>query len=200
MGIHLSSIAQINSTSQEFSGIKYFVYLINYYNIDESVIEELLDAVPQMNEKFSKLGNVVSVSSVKNIDFSNDAISWDNCFGLDAGEVCPAILVCTLPPNYFILQALSGNVRIIDEPDADVPWILLGLGRRGRDIEDLKSIIQRIIEEASTGSDISRFDKKRILQTIDGRPVVNGEASLATSRLLGQDIFKRLGATWRSET
>jgi hypothetical protein len=193
MGIHLSSIAQINSIVPGLTGIRYFVYLINYYNIDDTVIDELLASVPAMDAKFSKLGNIVSVSSVRNLDFANEAISWQNCFGLEADQVCPAILICTLPPIYFIPRLLTKGADGEDEAEQDVPWILLSLKDRGRNIGELMQIIERIVEEAAMGTDISSFDPKRILRTIDNRPVINAEAAAAGSSLPREDIFKRLG-------
>lgn len=193
MGIHLSSIAQINSIVPSLAGVRYFVYLINYYDIDDTVIDELLASVPAMDAKFSKLGNTVSVSSVRNLDFANEAISWQNVFGLEADEVCPAILICTLPPLYFIPRLLTKGAGGDEGAEQDVPWILLSLKDRGRNIEDLTQIIERIVEEAATGGDISSFDPTRILSTIDGRPVINAEASGAGSSLPRQEIFKRLG-------
>jgi len=193
MGIHLSSIAQINSVAPGLAGVRYFVYLINYYDIDNAVIDELLASVPTMDAEFSKLGNAISVSSVKNLDFANEALSWQNCFGLEADQVCPAILICTLPPLYFIPRLLTKGAEEEAVPEQDVPWILLSLKDRGRDIADLTQIIQRVVEEAAMGADISSFDTARILQRIDNRPVINAEASGADSRLPHQDIFKRLG-------
>lgn len=191
MGIHFSSIAQINSTSPETKGIKYFVYLINYYDIDGAVVERLLTSIPSMDEKLSKLGNAVSVSSVKNIDFANDALSWSNCFGVDAEEVCPAILVCTLPPQYFIPHIIRRKAGHVDD-DTDVPWLLLSLKDRGRDFDDLREIIMRVVEETSLGIDISNFSKARILRTKDDRPVLNGEASSSENKISAREVFRRI--------
>jgi len=197
MGIHLSSIAQINSIAPGLSGVRYFIYLINYYDIDDAVINEFLALMPAMGIEFSKLGNTVSVSSIKNLDFANEALSWHNCFGLEADQVCPAILVCTLPPLYFIPWLLTNDADGEKVPEQDVPWVLLSLKGRGRNIADLMQIIQRIVEEIAMGTDISGFDQARILRTIDNRPVINAEASEAGSSLPREDIFKRLGGTWR---
>ena len=195
MGIHLSSIAQINSIEPALSGIRYFVYLINYYDIDDTVIDQLLTLVPGMNAEFSKLGNALSVSSVRNLDFANEALSWQNCFGVEADEVCPAILICTLPPLYFLSRLLTNRPDDGAGSDQDVPWILLSLKNRGRNINDLKQIIQRIVEEAAMGADISNFDQTRILRTIDGRPVIGAEASETGRSLTHKDVFRRLGET-----
>lgn len=193
MGIHLSSLAQINSIVPGFTGTHYFVYLINYYNIEDDVLCKLLASVPEMNANFSKLGNVVPVTSVKNIDFANRELSWDNCFGTDAAEVCPAVLICTLPPLYFIPSLLTKAEGRENGIEADVPWVLLSLKDRGRNIDDLTKIIHQIVEEFATGADISSFYKIRILHTVDNRPVINAEASGADASLPCQDIFKRLG-------
>ncbi len=193
MGIHLSSIAQINAIDPKLNRIRYFVYLINYYNIDDAVIEELLASVPTMNAEFSKFGNTVSVSTIKNLDFANDSLSWDNCFGVDAGEVCPAILICTLPPFYFLPGLLTPGTSRKEGVEQDVPWVLLSLKDRGKNIEELRQIIQMIVKEFAMGSDISQFNLIRILHTIDRRPVLNADVSGADSSLSRREIFERLG-------
>lgn len=190
MGIHLSSIAQINSSAPDCVGVKYFVYLINYYNIEDNVIDEFLTQMSAMDSELSKFGNAVSVSLVKNIDFASDLISWNNCFGIEADEVCPAILICTLPPLYFIPRLLAMGAADEEAGSRDVPWILLSLKERGRSAADLTEIVLRVVKEVSTGADLSDFARKRMLRTIDNRPVINGEVS-AGSWLPSRDALKR---------
>ncbi|WP_260923222.1 hypothetical protein [Novosphingobium sp. 9] len=192
MGLHLTSIAQINAVQPQLAGVRYFVYIINYYDIEEDVIDELVSSVPKMNAKFSQSGNVVSISALKNLHFGNEALSWDNCFGPEADETCPAILICTLPPFYFIPKLLAQSDSGQDSAATDVPWILLSLKDRGKDINDLREIIEKVVKEVAAGEDISSFEAVKLLHTIDNRPVINAEIGATGDRLSEANIFRRL--------
>jgi hypothetical protein len=146
-----------------------------------------------MNAKLSQSGNAVAVSALKNLHFGNEALSWDNCFGPEADETCPAILICTLPPFYFIPTLLAKSDGGQESAETDVPWILLSLKDRGKDIDDLREIIEKVVDEVASGKDISNFDAVKVLRTIDDRPVINADIGVPGGRLSQADIFRRLG-------
>lgn len=100
--------------------------------------------------------------------------SWHNVVGLDAADVCPAILICTLPPHYF-LPELRGNARSdTKQNDEGEPWILLELGKLCESTNDLKKLLQTIVAEISKGAPLSNFEASELLQYKD-QPIIHGK-------------------------
>ncbi|HTN13467.1 MAG TPA: hypothetical protein VL094_01530 [Sphingomonadaceae bacterium] len=188
MGLHVSSVAQVVANAPQIQGIGYFIYFLNYYNIEDDIMQALLEEIPHMEEHFSELGNAVAVSSVKNIDFADEVLSWHNVFGVDASEVCPAILICTLPPQHFQREPSQPYSE-----DSDVPWVLLSLREHCRTVPELKSLLRRVVEEVSKSSDLSDFSPTKLLKTNEGRPVISGELTYMGIKLHHSEIFKRIG-------
>jgi hypothetical protein len=81
-----------------------------------------------------------------------------------------------------------------ESAETDVPWILLSLKDRGKDIDDLREIIEKVVDEVASGKDISNFDAVKVLRTIDDRPVINADIGVPGGRLSQADIFRRLGS------
>lgn len=170
MGLHVTSIAKIASSAPHLQGIDYFVYILDYYKIGSEVMHALISELPNLESHFAEIGNAVAVSSVRNIDFANEVLSWHNCFGKDASEVCPAILICSLPPQYF----LNDENEVLDQN----PWILLQLGELCRNADELKSLLQKVVRDIAQGKPLADFEVAAPMDH-QNRPIFSGKLKYA---------------------
>lgn len=189
MGLHVTSLAQIASSAPHLQGIDYFVYILDYYNIGLEVMDTLVAELPNLERHFAELGNAVVVSSVRNIDFANEVLSWHNCFGKDASEICPALLICNLPPQYFLQ-----NER--EERD-ETPWILLQLGELCSTAEDLKKLLQHVVRDIAQGKPLADFEAVGVLDH-KNRPIISGKLKYLGVELDHKSLFAKIRGTFKS--
>lgn len=187
MGLHVTSVAQIASKAPHLQGIKYFVYVLDYYNLGGEIMDALIAEIPNLESHFANLDNAVAISSVKNIDFANEVLSWHNCLGKDASEVCPAILICTLPPHYFLD---GGSTQDTDE---ETPWLLLQLGELCSDVDALKKLLRNIVQDIARGAPLSDFEAGRNFEH-EERTIVSGKLKYLGVELDHKELFKKIGA------
>lgn len=169
MGLHVTSVAEIAQKTQGIHGIDYFVYFLNYYQISDDVVEAFLDEIPALESHFSELGNALLVTSIRNIDFYSDVLSWHNIVGLDAKEVCPCLLICTLPPSEF----QGGRPQLVRD-DSEQPWIILELKEYCRTAEDLRELLRKVVSAISRGEGLKEFEEKDEF-TFRNRPIITGQ-------------------------
>ncbi|WP_346891491.1 hypothetical protein [uncultured Roseibium sp.] len=190
MGLHVTSVAQITSSAPHLQGIDYFVYVLDYYNIGLEVMDALVAELPNLERHFAELGNALIVSSVRNIDFANEVLSWHNCFGKDASEVCPALLICSLPPQYFL-------DREREEQD-QAPWILLQLGELCNSTEGLKKLLQQVARDISQGKPLTDFEAVAVLEH-QNRPIISGKLKYMGVELDHKALFEKVRGTFKSQ-
>ncbi|MEX0970097.1 MAG: hypothetical protein WD046_06600 [Paracoccaceae bacterium] len=188
MGLHVTSVAQITSSAPHLQGINYFVYILDYYNIGNAVMDALIEELPNLERHFARLGNAVVVSSVRNIDFANDVLSWHNCFGKDASEICPAILICSLPPQYFL-------EREREEIDQN-PWILLQLGELCSSADELKKLLQQVTRDITQGKPLADFEAAAIMDH-QNRPIISGKLKYMGVELDHKFLFEKVRSTFK---
>jgi len=184
MGLHVTSIAQIADKTSNIEGVDYFVYVLNYYQIEDEIITALMSEIPNMQAQFAELGNAVVITGVRNMDFADDVLSWHNVVGLKAEDVCPAILICTLPPHHFLSS---------EEPMAvkdNQPWILLEIGKLCSSANELKILLQGIVADISKGSPLSNFEASDSVQYGD-RPIIRGKLKYLGVELDHKALFKK---------
>jgi hypothetical protein len=92
MGLHVTSVAEIARKSEGVEGIDYYVYFLNYYQFSDEVVDAFVSEIPALESHFSELGNALLVTSLRNLHFAGDVLSWHNIVGLDADAVCPVLL------------------------------------------------------------------------------------------------------------
>ncbi|WP_368184268.1 hypothetical protein [Aestuariibius sp. HNIBRBA575] len=190
MGLHVTSVAQITSSAPHLQGIEYFVYVLDYYNIGNEVMDALIAELPNLERHFAKLGNAVAVSSVRNIDFADDVLSWHNCFGKDASEICPALLICSLPPQYFLENE--------GEEKGQNPWLLLQLGELCSSADELKKLLQQVTRDITQGKPLADFEVAGVMDH-QNRPIISGKLKYMGVELDHKSLFKKIGGTFKRQ-
>ena len=115
-------------------------------------MDALITEIPSLETHLADLNNAFAISLVKNVDFANEVLFWHNCLGKDASELCPEILICTLPPQYFLDKGCLLNAN--DEK----PWLHLQLGELCADAADLKTLLKKIVQGIARGAPLSDFE------------------------------------------
>lgn len=181
MGLHVSSVAQVANAAPELHGIKYFLYLLDYYQFADGVMEEVVAELPVLEAHFARLGSAVIITSVRNMDFASDVLSWHQIVGKDPSQICPAILITTLSPGYFVEKSSASNDSVsYTDKEFDVstsikaPWIILELGKLCNSKQDVVKILRSIISDISEGRPLSDFQYTGAHE-FENRPIVSGK-------------------------
>lgn len=181
MGLHVSSVAQIVNAAPELNAIKYFVYVLDYYRFSDGVMEAVTAELPSLEAHFARLGNAVIVTSVGNMDFASDVLSWHQVVGKDPSQICPAIFISSLPPAYFSERRGSEDdyVHYTDEEFdttalVKTPWIILELGKLCENKQDVLKILKSVISDISEGNPLSDFEFTGSHE-FENRPIVSGK-------------------------
>ena len=184
MGLHVSSVAQIANAAPELKGIEYFVYILDYYRFSDGLMEGLTAELPVLEEHFNRLGNALLITSIGNVDFFGDVLSWHQVVGMNPEDTCPAIFISTLPPSYFQdnREAVSDNVQYTDEDfeltgSIKCPWIILKLGDLCESKEDVIKVLKSIISDISNNKPIRDFEYTGT-HSYQDRPIISGKLKL----------------------
>jgi len=172
MGLHVTSVAEIASKTEGLRGVDYFVYFLNYYQISDDVVDAFIQEIPALEGHFSKLGNAVLVTSIRNRDFYSDVLSWHNIVGLDAEKVCPCLLICTLAPSEF--NQIETKQK---SDDGERPWVILELKKYGNTPEDLRELLKKVVSAISRGKGLTEFEESDVF-LYENRPIITGKPKL----------------------
>ncbi len=185
MGLHVSSVVQIANAAPELRNIEYFVYILDYYNFSEGVMEAVTAELPKLEAHFARLGNAVLVASVGNLHFANEVLSWHDVVGRNPKEICPALFICNLPPSYFS-EGRSNDAEMVSYTDEELnktvslksPWIILELGKLCDNKDDVLAILKSVVSDIADGKALSDFEFTGS-HAYESRPIVSGKLRYA---------------------
>lgn len=175
MGLHISSLAQISEVDLGDTSVTYFVYFLNYYQFSDEIVDSFLKELPTLETHFRKLGNAVIITSIQNLDFYSDVISWHNVAGVDPKKFGPCILICDMPPSKFKSKNLEYCTP--STVGTNTPWIILPLHEICETASDLSKLLQRIVEAISKNTPLKEFGLDE-LYLYKKRPVITGKARI----------------------
>jgi hypothetical protein len=183
MGLHVTSIAEIARKSGQVDGIRCWVYFLNYYQFSDEVVQAFISEIPALEAHFSKLGNALLVTSIRNVDFYSDVLSWHNVVGLNPEKVCPCLFICTVPPSEF-----DGSGRRLSQAgtqDGEAPWFILELGKLCTNASELRNLVKRVVEAFAEEMSLEDFREEEVFN-FRKRPIIHGSPTyLGVSLNLG---------------
>lgn len=174
------------------------MYILDYYQFSDGVMDEITSELPSLEAHFARLGNAVLVTSVGNIDFADDVMSWHQVVGRDPSEICPAIFISSLPPAYFSERRPAENDRVEftdnefgTSASIQSPWIILELGKLCESKNDVLKLLKSIISDISLNKPLSDFEYTGSHE-FENRPIVSGKLKYAGVQL---DLQAAVGRT-----
>lgn len=188
MGLHVTSVAEISGV-KNLPEIKYFVYFLNYYQFSDELVDEFLFQLPSLEAHFSKLGNAVLVSGIRNVDFYSDVLSWHNVVGLNPADICPCLLNCSVPPSAFIQGEPRGK---LPAAKGDAPWVILELRKLCSNAQELRDLLKSVVEAFARGVPISEFEEGETFQ-YRKRPIIHGKPKAYGIELDPGALWERSG-------
>jgi len=172
MGLHITSLAEFTKRSGGVGDISYFVYFLNYYQFSDEIVEQFIVEIPKLEQHFSELGNALLITSLRNMDFYSEVLSWHNVVGIDPKEFGPSFLICTIPPSAFV----EGKVDLIFESSnpSEKPWVILPLQKFCNNAKDLTLFLKSVVDAMSKNKPLVEFEQGEIFSYLN-RPIISGK-------------------------
>ena len=160
---------------------------MNYYQFSDDVVDQFIAEIPNLEQHFSKLGNALLITSLKNIHFYSDVLSWHNVVGVDPEKFGPCFLICTAPPSAFV----EGKIDVsFGSSNADeTPWVILPLQRFCNNAKDLNQLLKVVVDAMSQNKPLAGFEHDEIFRYMN-RPIISGKP-----KYLGMELDLR--SLWR---
>ncbi|OUS04482.1 hypothetical protein A9Q96_16230 [Rhodobacterales bacterium 52_120_T64] len=188
MGLHVTSLAEFTNRSDGIRDISYFVYFLNYYQFSDDIVDKFIAEIPTLERHFSELGNALLITSLRNVDFYSEVLSWHNVVGVDPENFGPSFLICTVPPSAFVEGKVDASFDSADT--SEIPWIILPLQKFCDNAKDLNQLLKVVVGAMSQNKPLAGFEPDEIFRYMN-RPIVSGKP-----KYLGMEFD--LQSLWRT--
>jgi len=163
MGLHVNSISDLPLSEER----DYYLYVLDYYNWEESISDTLAANLPKIESLCAK-HNSVMVRGLPDSHFYSEVLNWVKINGQGPNTILPALMITTIHPKYFI----EANEN---KPNSEISDSLIFLKIREvyKQPSDVVNLIEKIFTDISEKKEIQNFTVAKELRASEHGALVD---------------------------
>ncbi|PIS47380.1 MAG: hypothetical protein COT17_03750 [Elusimicrobia bacterium CG08_land_8_20_14_0_20_51_18] len=173
MGLMIHSLGELPIEAKR----EYYLYLLDY-GWEEPLSEVLFKNFPKMADLASKHDAVVMRGTVGH-HFTDEVLSWHQVNGQPSEGILPAILITTIHPRYFQMQAKEHR------QSSATQMLLIPLRKACKTTSDVVSLIEKVFKDIK--------DKKGLPDFEVAKELKKGKRGALVDALILQPNFAGIG-------
>ncbi|MFW0714434.1 hypothetical protein [Pedobacter sp. N23S346] len=161
MGLKIHSLAEIPDSVSK----SYYLYILDYYNWDESIGNTLRNSFDKLAEFATKNDSVV-IQGISESHFYSELMSWKSINGIDPKDLLPALMITTIHPKYFNDR---DNREIEGESIPEDKIVFLEIGKICKSPQDVIKLLEKVFKDIQDKKEIRDFQVKKELKSGIGK-------------------------------